>query len=70
MDYVNIISKVKIPEERNRSTSSDILKEAWRDAITKFNEHPGALIVMEFGSVFTMLQKDTGENNGLIFMKL
>ena len=70
MDYVFIFPMVKISEEWTRSTSSDILKEVCRNAIMKFNENAGALILMEFGGVYAMLQKDSGENNGLIFMKL
>ena len=60
MDYVFIFPMVEIPEEWTRSTSSDILKEVCRDAIMKFDENAGALIVTKFGGAFAMLQKDTG----------
>ena len=69
MDYVHILTTVKIPEEWMRSTPYSILKEVCSDAVSRFIADPQALILMEFGGVFTMLQKDE-EDSGLIFKKL
>ena len=71
MDYVYILISLKIPEKWMRSTLYSILKEVCSDAVSKFRADPQALILMEFGGVFTMLQKDEEEDDsGLIFRKL
>ena len=71
MDYVYIFTSVKIPEEWMRSTPYSILKEVCSNAVSKVIADPRALILMEFGGVFTMLQKDEEEDDsGLIFRKL
>ena len=69
MDYVHILPLVEFPEAWIRSTLYHIVKEVYCDAVSKFMEDSKALIVMEFGGVYGMLQKEE-DGNGLIFKKI
>ena len=53
MDYVYILTSMKIPEEWMSSSPYSILKEVCSDAVSKFIADPQALILMEFGGGFS-----------------
>ena len=69
MDYVYILTPVKIPEAWTRSTPYSILKEVCSDAVTKFIADPQALILIDYGGVLAMLQKDEEEDDSELIFK-